>query len=138
MSLFEKASRLKLRFPTGAGVFSPEDLWDLPLTAKNKPNLNDLGLALKRKLKDVTEESLVDPKPKKDDVMQLSFDLVKHVIDTKCAERDKAKHVAELKAKRQKIIDAIVNKEDQNLQNASMEDLKKQLDELGSLSEETA
>jgi len=139
MNIFEKASRLKLRFSTSAGTLSVEDLWDLPLTSKvNKANLNDMGIGFKRKLKAHEEESLVDPKPRTDAVLQLSFDLIKYIIDTKVAERDAAKKAADIKEKRQKIIDAIVAKEEEGLKGASMDDLKKQLAELGGMADEPA
>lgn len=35
ISIFEQASRQKLRFETSAGKLSIEDLWDLPLTSNN-------------------------------------------------------------------------------------------------------
>ena len=33
--MFTKASRLKLRFQSPAGLLSSEDLWDLPLTSNS-------------------------------------------------------------------------------------------------------
>ena len=42
--MFEKASRLKLRFSTSIGMLSAEDLWDLPLSSRNgTANLDDVA-----------------------------------------------------------------------------------------------
>lgn len=44
MSIFEQASREKVRFQTQVGQVSVEDLWELPLSSKaNKPNLDDIA-----------------------------------------------------------------------------------------------
>jgi hypothetical protein len=137
MKMFEKAARMKLRVHAPGMILSVEDLWDLPLNSKGKVNLDDIAKAYARKLRSDDEESFVTPK-KKDVVAQLCFDILKHIITVKMAERDKAKQVADLKIKRQKIIDAIAGKEEEHLKGASLDDLKKQLDELGSLTEEAA
>ena len=55
------------------------------------------------------------------------FDIVKHIIDVKVAERDEAKAALEKKQQKQKILDIISRKEDENLQNMPLEELKKLL-----------
>ena len=45
--MFEKATRLKVRFNTQNVVLAVEDLWDLPLDSKVKASLNSIAIALK-------------------------------------------------------------------------------------------
>lgn len=133
MSMFEKATRLKVRFNTPKGLLTVEDLWDLPLTdgPDKYPSctcLDNIAKGLRRKLRDVEDESFVK-KTVKDDGTQLQFDIVKHVIEVRLAESDKAKKARENREKRQKILAAIADKEDQGLKDASIDDLKKLLEE---------
>jgi len=63
MSLFETASKNKLRFSSIKGNLTTEDLWDLPLTSKSgRICLDNIAKQLYKELKDSTEESFVLPK----------------------------------------------------------------------------
>ena len=93
--MFEQASRLKLRFETTRGVLSYEDLWDLPLTSARSVSLNDIAIGLHHQLKHDTV-SFVDDEERPDPRLQLSFDIVKHIIDVRKAEQ---KTLAEARAK---------------------------------------
>ena len=86
--MFEKASRLKLRFNTPVGLLGVEDLWDLPLTSKAAfaTNLDDLARDLSKRVAE-TEESFVP----KDVKTNLSFDIIKHIIKTRLEEALEAK-----------------------------------------------
>ncbi len=129
--MFEKASRLKLRFDTSKGVLSAEDLWDLPLTsARNGANLNDVAKGINRELKAAGEEDFVNPSGMTDEVLQLKFNIVKHVIAVRLAENEAAKAVAEKKAKKERLLEIIAHKQDEQLQGAALEDLQKMVAEL--------
>ena len=78
--MFEKAARLKLRFSTDRGQLSVEDLWDLPLSG-NGLNLDKITMALSRQLKEESTESFVLKASRSTDMLQLRFDLAKHIID---------------------------------------------------------
>lgn len=124
--MFEKASRLKLRFDTPKGMLSVEDLWDLPLTSQTgKANLDDIARALHAQLKNDADVSFVHKERKSDEATQLSFDLVKHVIDVKLAERDAAQQANLDKERRQRILEVIARKKDQQLDGMSLEELEK-------------
>lgn len=125
MEMFEQASRLKLRISTTKGELSVEDLWDLPLTSMSgKANLNDIAKGLHRKLKNSDEISFVDAVVSTDTVTQLSFDLVKHVIDVRLAENVIAATLRDNKEKKAKILEILARKEDESLLSASPEDLR--------------
>lgn len=124
--IFETATRLKVRYQTQNGILMVEDLWDLPLDSKVKASLNSIAIQLNRQIKDSGEESFIG-KSKVDPVLQLKFDIVKYVIDTKLSEaEDKANTLAK-KQYNEKILKLIDEKEDEALKGKSAEELKKLL-----------
>jgi hypothetical protein len=131
MSIFQQASRLKLRFETSKGSLSSEDLWDLPLTSTvGKVNLDDIAKALHKALKDSNTESFVVKAVKADEVLQLKFDIVKTIIDIKVAENEKNTLAREAKEKKQRILSLIAQKQDEQLAGTSLEELQKLADSL--------
>lgn len=122
--MFELASRQKFRFSTPNGLISVEDLWDIPLTSStNKANLDDIARELYSQLDKSTEISFVSEK-KKDETVQLKFDLVKHVIEVRLAENAAAALAKSNRERKQEIMALIANKENQELAGSSVEDLK--------------
>lgn len=129
--MFEKASRLKVRFETPKGLVSAEDLWDIPLTAKNGgASLDNIARDLNRKLKETETESFVVKTPKADEVLQLKFDIVKHVIDVRLADAEKAATARAAKEKKDKILSLIAKKQDEKLEGTPLEELQKLADSL--------
>ena len=129
-NIFEQASRAKLRFNTDVGNLSAEDLWDLPLTTSTRRvNLDSLAIELNEALEKGKGKSFVN-NVKKDEILQLKFDIVKHIIDTRVAESE-AKTVAKKReSERSKIDDLIAKKEDDELLNLPLEELKKRRESL--------
>lgn len=123
-NIFEYATRNKLRF-SFKGSISVEDLWDLSVT-----DLDKIFKALNAQVKLSQEESLLSKKSKKDEVLSVQIDIVKHIVSVKIAEADARRCEAENAAKRQKIMQIIEEKKDEKLQNSSIEELNKMLDEL--------
>ena len=128
--MFEKAVRTKLRFDTSVGSLSVEDLWDLPLTTKGRPNLDDIARALHKKLRSGDDVSFVETERKSDATIQLAFDIVKHIIDVRLAENAATRLEKERADKKQKIMSIIAAKQDESLQNMSLEDLTKLMADL--------
>lgn len=124
--MFEKASRLKLRFKTAKGLCNTEDLWDLKLKGSG-PNLDDIAVALHQELKDKNEISFVEPKEDGSEELRLKFNIVKHVIDVKLAEQKARAEARQVKEKKQRLLGIIADKEDQALKDMSLDDLKKML-----------
>lgn len=127
--MFEKASKLKLRFNTDAGTFTAEDLWDLPLTSVGL-DLDDLAKDLNRKVEAGSEKSFVCVSSKTDALTELKFDIVKHIIKVKIEEADTAKNAADNKAKKEKIMAFIARKQDKDMEEMEVDDLNKLLAEL--------
>ena len=92
MSIFEHASKAKLRFQTVKGNLTVEQLWDLPLD-KGEVNLYQLATELLVDTQNKPEQALSFFKKttSKNELAQLKFDIVKHIVTTKVAEiEDKA------------------------------------------------
>lgn len=134
MDLFEKATRLKLTFPSSIGAISVEELWDLPITtkAKNGADLANIARELNRRLKDSDNDDLpfLSTSRKADDKVQLAFDIVKHIVETKKAEAAAAAEKAENAGKKQQILALIAVKEAEALGGQSLEELRKLAAEL--------
>lgn len=121
--MFEKASRIKLRYSTNRGVLSVEDLWDLSLE-----QLDPIAINLNKRLKESQTESFIKTRTK--DTIELKFNIVKHIIDVKLQEQEERIVAAEKKAKRQKILDLMAKKQDAELESKSYEELAKELEAL--------
>ena len=128
MGLFETAVRSKLRFDSPKGLLTAEDLWDLPLTttSPSRPSLDLMARDLYKQLKEFSDDavSFVKPSTVSTTAIQVKFDIIKHVIDTKMAERDTAAASAEKSAKKQKLMELIARKQDTALESASIEELQ--------------
>lgn len=123
--MFEYATRNKVRFPF-KGLISVEDLWDLSLT-----NLDSIYKTLNKQVKQSEEESLLNTKTTVDKELDVQIATVKHIVAVKLAEQEAREKASAKKAQKQKIMAIIASKQDEVLQNSSVEDLQKMLDELG-------
>lgn len=123
-NIFEYAVRNKIRFPF-KGMISVEDLWDLSVT-----NLDSIYKTLNNQVKQSEEESLLTTKTSVDTELEVQIAIVKHIVSVKLEEREAREKAATKKAQKQKIMSIIATKEDEALQNSSVDDLRKMLDEL--------
>lgn len=122
---FELATRQKLRFSTNRGMVTTEDLWDLGLA-----ELDTIAKGINKILKESSEESFVNRRTVADKKLTLGLSVVVSIINTKLTEDEKRKAVAERKAKRDKLIMVIADKEDNVLQRKSLTALHAELDKL--------
>ena len=124
--MFEKASRIGLRYETPQGLLTVEDLWKLPLTSSRpgRANLDDIAINLFRQLKESDNESFVKKIATKSDTTQLAFDIVNHIIDVRMAEDEAAAVQRANKEKKRRILEIIAQKEDAQLFDASLDELK--------------
>lgn len=125
MNIFEYATREALRFPY-KGMQSVEDLWKLSLT-----ELDSIYKTLNKQIKQSEEESLLDEKNDVDEVLEVQIAIIKHIVKVKKEEKVAKEKASAKKAQKQKIMSIIATKENEALQNSSIDDLKKMLDELG-------
>lgn len=121
--MFEKATRQKLRFQY-KGLISTEDLWDLSLE-----ELNAIYVALCSKTKNKTEDSLItDGKVSKEDRdNMLRMEIVKSIFEVKKKEVEKRKLKKEQKDRDQQILSILAHKENQEMENKSIDELRAML-----------
>lgn len=124
MNIFEYAVRNKIRFPF-KGMISAEDLWDLSLA-----NLDSIYKTLNKQVKQSEEESLLVTKTNVDTELEVQIAIVKHIVSVKLEEKEAREKAVAKNAQKQKIMAIIATKEDEALQNSSVDDLRKMLEEL--------
>jgi len=131
--MFEKASRLKIRFDSPKGLLTAEDLWDLPLTGNGRSvaNLDQIAVDLARRIKDEAGvTSFVNKTQRASETLQLKFEVVKHVIDVRLAENEAEKAKADAKERKERILEIIARKQDEVLEGKSMKELQRMVAEL--------
>ena len=124
MNIFEYAVENKLRFPY-KGNISTEDLYSLSVS-----ELDTIYKTLKREAKRNGEESLLATKSNDDVALDTKIEIVKHIVEKKLAQVEARKTAAANKAKKEKILSILEEKQDAALKNMSEEDLRKMLDTL--------
>jgi hypothetical protein len=125
--MFEEAVRNKYRFESIQGVLSTEDLWDLRLTG-----LNDVAKRLSAAIRKEGEEDFVELNSHSATrlVLEKKLDLVKHVI--KVRKEEVAAHEERVKkgAEKERLLNILANKQDEQLQGLSMEELQARIQAL--------
>ncbi len=109
-NIFEEATRNALRFQTNRGLLSTEDMWVLKLE-----ELDAVALGLDKALAE-TSKSFITTKTSATKETQLKFDVVKHIIDVKLAEKAE-KANAKVKAEKKAQLLELLSKK----QNAALE-----------------
>ena len=128
MDLYKYAAQHGLRFPSARGGLTTEQLFDLPLSSKSGFDLDSVAKSVNAELKACSEESFVSTKANPlQQELQVALDLVKDVIATKQAINAEALKKQHRTEERRRILDAMANKKDQELSQASIEELEKKL-----------
>lgn len=118
--MFKKASKLKLRFATTKGHVTTEDLWDLPLR-----NLDNLAKDLSKAVKESGEESFIVKRNRVNTILDLKFSIIKQIIKDRLEEAEHKENETANKARKNKILDIIEDKENEGLRDESISNLKK-------------
>lgn len=126
MNIYKEALRTKLRIDTSQGQLSVEQLWDLSL---NK--LTVIIRNIKKQLKNDNDDDLsfLDETKVVDKRIQLIFDILKDIYLTKKEELDADRIALSNKEHNQKIFELIKRKQDEELVNMSIDELKSMLKE---------
>jgi chemotaxis signal transduction protein len=124
MSIFEKASREKLRFQH-KGICTVDDLWELPLRS-----LDAIYKDLNAKVKAQKEESLLDVKSAADETVALQVEIVKHIVTVRLQEAQERRDAVAKSEQKKKLLGILAKKQDSELENLSIEELTKQINEM--------
>ena len=133
MSMFEIATRKKIRFNSPKGQLTCEQLWDVPLRGMTDFNLDVLARLANKEMQETSEVSFVDNKPEDSKaavLASLRFDIIKHVIATKLEEEEQRKKRAENKAKKARLVELLAKREDEELEGLTKKQIMKQIYEL--------
>ena len=122
--MFEFALKNKVRFPY-KGMISVEDLYDLSVK-----ELDSVFKTLNVQVKKSQEESLLATKTKEDETLSVQIEIVKYIFSVKVAEIEAAKKDKEIKDKKQMLMGLIDEKENEDLKNKSIDELKAMLESL--------
>lgn len=119
--MFEKASRMRLRFDINGNV-ACEELWDF-----SKEQLADYEVKLKERME---KQGKANRFAKKNDVSakdELRLAIVSHIIDTKVAEEDEQMNAATKKQERERLLALLAKKQDEKFANLSEEEIEAKL-----------
>ena len=116
-TLFVMATRCKFRFPF-KGQISVEDLWDLSVK-----NLDTIFKTLNAEAKQAKEESLLATKSAADAELEAKIEIIKYIVAVKQEETKQRATAAANKEQQRRIDEIIAAKQDEALQNMSVEEL---------------
>lgn len=117
--MYKEALQKKLRFKTNKGMITTEDLFDLSLQ-----NLNTLAIMLDKKISEAPKKSFIEKLPAEENDDELRFSIVKDVINIKLKARKDNIDKAQVNARNKRITELIAKKEDEALENKSIEELR--------------
>lgn len=125
INLFEKASRVRVRFDSRKGQVTLEDLWTLPLSV-----VDEIAVATDKVVNATQTESFISNVKTVSEMDVLRLDLLKHIIAVRLVEaeeKQKARLVADRKAH---LLSLLAEKEAEADQKLSREDILKELESL--------
>lgn len=125
-NIFEVAVRGKFRFDF-MGKKSVEDLWEL-----STEDLDIIFKGLNSQLKQVKEESLLQTKTQEDKKLDTKIEIVKYIFKVKVAEAKAKEDAIAKKEQRQKLLEALNVKNNEDIKSMSKEEILKKLEELDS------
>lgn len=124
--MYKEALKMKLRFATSKGNLSTEDLFSLSLQ-----DLDKIAVGLDEELSKSPKKSFISDVTPETKVVELRFNIVKDVINTKLAEKVAKEQSKEKQAKKAQLMEILARKQAESLENLSEEELLKRIQELG-------
>jgi hypothetical protein len=118
MSIYKQALRQNLRFAFN-GLRNTEELWDLTLE-----QLDSIFQALNVQRKTNSEESLLSTKTDESTELDLKLEIIRDVVATLLQEKAEREDAATRSVRKQKVLEAIAQKQDDDLGNLSVAELE--------------
>lgn len=130
-NIFEQATRAQVRFPSGKGLLTVEDLWELPLTSKNGTDLDNTAKLVNSRLKASQEESFVKPKSNPERAsLELQLEIVKHIIAVRLREDQERLARAGRRAEKDRLVAILETKQIEKMQGMTEEQIQARIAEL--------
>lgn len=124
--MYKEALKMKLCFATSKGNLSTEDLFSL-----NLQDLDKIAVGLDEELSKSPKKSFISDVTPETKVVELRFNIVKDIINTKLAEKAAKEQSKEKQAKKAQLMEILARKQAESLENLSEEELLKRIQELG-------
>lgn len=122
-NLFIQASRKKLRFTTGKGEGSVEELWTLPLT-----KLDAIASEFDAEIEKAGKRSRLAVRTAAATELELKLGIVDYIITTRQEELEASVNRLAKQQEIEKLTSLVNNKKDAALNDLSVEELQKRLD----------
>lgn len=106
INMFEKASRMAVRFDSNKGLLTTEDLWKLPLSA-----LDAVAKTVNRDVKASEEESFVKPKAANNELAEFKLEVVKHIISVRLDEHEESQRAKANAERKQHLVNLLAQKD---------------------------
>ena len=119
--IFKNATKKKYRF-NFRGICTVEDLWDLSVE-----NLDAIYKILKKQQNENEAESLLAKNKNEDNILNDKIEIIKEIVADKIETKKKIENAAKKRAQNQRILEIIADKENDELKNKSIDDLKAML-----------
>ncbi len=130
--IFEFATRNKLRFNSSRGPLSVEQLWDVPLRSNDGFNLNEVAKAANKILNSATEEDFVETgRTAHQTRLEVSLEVVKHVIDAKLEDEKAAKRHSEKRIEKERLLLILSEKQNGKMSDIFERELQRRIEALG-------
>lgn len=122
--MYKQATKMGLRFSTGSGRLSVEDLWTLPLTSRNKLSLDKIAIAVSTEIRQTAQESFVENVSTAGaKELELKLEILKDIIATRQADNKARTDATSASQTKDRIRNIIASKQDDALQGKTIEEL---------------
>lgn len=116
--IYKKALRQNIRFEC-KGLRSTEELWDLTVE-----QLDSIFQVLNAQRKTKSEESLLSTQTLETAELDLKLDIIRDIVATLLQEKAEREETANKAARKQRILETIARKKDEELGNLSTDELE--------------